>query len=50
MGFVADDVKQRLAVLITQGNNLYYALGYSTTEKEKEKRFKESGIDVVSRF
>lgn len=51
MGFVVDNVKQRLAVLIEQGNNLYYALGYSTTEKEKlkeqEKRFKESGIDVA---
>jgi hypothetical protein len=51
MGFVADDVKQRLAVLIEQGKNLYYALAYNTTEKEKKKeqeeRFKESGIDAA---
>lgn len=51
MGFVADDVKQRLAVLIEQGSNLYYALGYSTTEKEgqkeQQKKFKENGIDVT---
>jgi hypothetical protein len=51
MGFITDDVKQRLTVLIEQGHNLYYSLGYSTTakerQKEQEERFKESGIKVA---
>ena len=50
MGFVADDVKQRLDVLIERGNKLYCALGYENADKEQqkvyEKQYEEIGIDA----
>jgi len=50
MGFVADDVKQRLDVLIERGNKLYCALGYENSDKEQrkvyEKLCEEIGIDA----
>lgn len=50
MSPLANDVKQRLDVLIERGNNLYYALSYNYADKEQqkalEKQFKENEIDV----